>query len=242
MKLSTGGWEKCLSSRDGLGGSYRIAGQSQPVATDLASGGEFEQGSAGRNLGVVEIRCKTDNSPRSVRQLKTQHLWLSPSRSTPTGVGLSTTQHLCCVRFLTTPCGLRRGDREQKRYPIGLADISSAGETVCDCRADCAPTYAALLSTDCIDPHRFSGQLVEGASCAVMVRHESHGQRPWDRQCRVVIGNRQILARVVEPVDAITGICSVRQGLEAVGTTGRNVDRPLAGAVGIERKPFTVGR
>ena len=31
-------------------------------ATDLASGGELEQGSAGRNLGVVEIRCKTDNS------------------------------------------------------------------------------------------------------------------------------------------------------------------------------------
>src|SRR4051794_20509805 len=67
----------------------------------------------------------------------------------------------------------------------------------------------------------------ERARLGVPAGSQTDRQRPGDREVWVVVGDRDILGRVVPAIDAVGHICRLGERLEPMRTSRRNVERTL---------------
>lgn len=77
-------------------------------------------------------------------------------------------------------------------------------------------------------------QIGPAARGGVALRDNSHRQGPSDGQVRIVVGDREILGRIVLAVDAVAHVGGCGQCLEAVQQAGRHIK--VAEVAVVERK------
>lgn len=69
-------------------------------------------------------------------------------------------------------------------------------------------------------------QVIPAACACIALRYPGQRQWPVNRKVRVVVGDRQILGRIMSPIDSVADIGGFGEGLKAMQEAGRNVQVP----------------
>jgi len=87
-----------------------------------------------------------------------------------------------------------------------------------------------------------AGELRPRAAALVARAEDPDGQRPRDRQVGIVVRDRDVLRRIVRPVDAVADVGDVAEHLEAVQEPARDVEHRERLVVETERLRAAEGR